>query len=157
MSRTKLWWPGSLTCSAVNWLNREIPYNQGAYASAPDGDHTYRTDCSGFVSMTWHADTSYTTYSLPSVSSTISKSDLQPGDALNTQDGHGVRFEKWVDMAAGKFLYIHEANTNDDMMRGQDTPTVVPAAASQAAPPPAMSPCATTRSSTARACPTGRS
>ncbi|MFD9498236.1 hypothetical protein [Streptomyces sp. NPDC060035] len=105
---------------AVNWLNRDIAYNQGAYATDPDGDHTYRTDCSGFVSMTWHADSSYTTYSLPSVSSTISKSDLLPGDALNTQDGHVVLFEKWVDKAAGKFSYIHEANTNDDMMRGQD-------------------------------------
>lgn len=105
---------------AVNWLNRDIPYSQSAYASDPDGDHTYRTDCSGFVSMTWHAATSYTTASLPGAGSTISKSDLQPGDALNTQDGHVVLFEKWVDKAAGKFSYIHEANTNDDMMRGQD-------------------------------------
>ncbi|WP_328624688.1 hypothetical protein OHA88_06985 [Streptomyces sp. NBC_00353] len=102
-------------------MNRGIPYKQGAYASDPYDDHTYRTDCSGLVSMIWHADTSYTTtYSLPSVSSTISKSDLQPGDALYTQDGHVVLFEKWVDKAAGKFSYIHEANTNDDMMRGQD-------------------------------------
>ncbi|MFA7761814.1 tachylectin-related carbohydrate-binding protein [Streptomyces sp. NRRL S-448] len=105
---------------AANWLARDVPYNQGASASDPDGDHHYRTDCSGFVSMVWHADTSYTTGSLPGVSSTISKSDLQPGDALNTQDGHVVLFEKWVDKAAGKFSYIHEANTRDDMMRGQD-------------------------------------
>ncbi|MFB6512515.1 tachylectin-related carbohydrate-binding protein [Streptomyces virginiae] len=105
---------------AVNWLNRDIPYSQSAYASDPDGDHTYRTDCSGFVSMAWHAGTSYTTQSLPGVAATISKSDLQPGDALNTLDGHVVLFEKWVDKAAGKFSYIHEANTNDDMMRGQD-------------------------------------
>lgn len=105
---------------AANWLSRDIPYNQGAYASDPDGDHTYRTDCSGFVSMVWHAGTSYTTQSLPGVAATISKSDLQPGDALNTLDGHVVLFEKWVDKGAGKFSYIHEANTNDDMMRGQD-------------------------------------
>ncbi|MFE9466401.1 hypothetical protein ACFYNW_22500 [Streptomyces virginiae] len=105
---------------AVNWLNRDIPYSQSAYASDPDGDHTYRTDCSGFVSMAWHASTSYTTASLPSVSTTISKSDLQPGDALNTSDGHVVLFEKWVDKGAGKFSYIHESKPNDDMMRGQD-------------------------------------
>ncbi|GAA3004343.1 hypothetical protein [Streptomyces fulvorobeus] len=105
---------------AVNWLNRDIPYSQSAYATDPDGDHTYRTDCSGFISMAWHASTSYTTSSLPSVSSTVSKSDLLPGDALNTQSGHVVLFEKWVDKGAGKFSYIHESNPNDDMMRGQD-------------------------------------
>jgi hypothetical protein len=105
---------------AVNWLNRDIPYNQGASASDPEGDHNYRTDCSGFVSMAWHANLSYTTYSLPDVSTVVSKSDLQPGDALNTQDGHVVLFEKWVDKSAGKFSYIHESNPNDDMMRGQD-------------------------------------
>ncbi|MFJ8044013.1 hypothetical protein ACIRBX_26275 [Kitasatospora sp. NPDC096147] len=105
---------------ALNWLARDIPYSQSAYASDPDGDHNYRTDCSGFVSMAWHADSSYTTSSLPSVSTTIAKADLQPGDALNTQDGHVVLFEKWVDKAAGKFSYIHESNPNDDMMRGQD-------------------------------------
>ncbi|MET8967892.1 hypothetical protein [Streptomyces hydrogenans] len=105
---------------ALNWLARDIPYSQSAYASDPDGDHTYRTDCSGFVSMAWHASTSYNTGSLPSVSATIAKSDLQPGDALNTQSGHVVLFEKWVDKAAGKFSYIHESNPNDDMMRGQD-------------------------------------
>ncbi|MHC6630522.1 tachylectin-related carbohydrate-binding protein [Streptomyces globosus] len=105
---------------AVNWLNRDIPYSQSAYASDPDGGHSYRTDCSGFISMAWHADSSYTTASLPGVSTTISKSDLQPGDALNTSSGHVVLFEKWVDKAAGKFSYIHESNPNDDMMRGQD-------------------------------------
>ncbi|MER5726892.1 hypothetical protein ABT084_00825 [Streptomyces sp. NPDC002138] len=105
---------------AVNWLGRDVPYNQGASASDPEGDHVYRTDCSGFVSMAWHANSSYTTASLANIGTPISKSDLQPGDALNTLDGHVVLFERWVDKAAGKFSYIHEANTSDDMMRGQD-------------------------------------
>ncbi len=46
--------------------------------------------------MAWHASSSCTTASLPGVSATISKSDLRPGDALNTQSGHVVLFEKWV-------------------------------------------------------------
>ncbi|MEU9855367.1 hypothetical protein [Streptomyces sp. NPDC047974] len=105
---------------ALNWLSRDVPYSQSTTATDPEGAHRYRTDCSGFVSMAWHANESYNTGSLPSVSAVINKSDLQPGDALNTQSGHVVLFEKWVDKAAGKFSYIHESNPNDDMMRGQD-------------------------------------
>ncbi|MFF9341546.1 MULTISPECIES: hypothetical protein [unclassified Streptomyces] len=106
---------------ALNWLARDVPYVWGGSALDPEGDHAYRTDCSGFVSMAWHANSSYSTETLPDVSTVINKSDLQPGDALNTEGGgHVILFEKWVDKAAGKFSYIHESNPNDDMMRGQD-------------------------------------
>ncbi|MFD5515823.1 FG-GAP repeat domain-containing protein [Streptomyces sp. NPDC127066] len=107
---------------AENWLARDVPYSQDASASDVDGDHSYRTDCSGFVSMTWHLTTSLTTATLATSSLTdhISTSDLQPGDALDTLDGHVVLFEKWIDKADGQFSYIAESSPTNDMVRGSD-------------------------------------
>ena len=48
------------------WLSKahEIEYSQ--YATYPDQDgREYRTDCSGYVSMTWHLGTSASTRTLP--------------------------------------------------------------------------------------------
>ena len=42
----------------------------------------YRTDCSGYVSMCWKTETSWSTRSFNSVTRRISASQLKPGDAL---------------------------------------------------------------------------
>ena len=36
---------------AWNWTNRNIQYGQTGTATGPDGVHSWRRDCSGFVSM----------------------------------------------------------------------------------------------------------
>ncbi|KAB1980225.1 hypothetical protein [Streptomyces triticiradicis] len=100
---------------AKNWYTRNVQYSQSAYASDVDGDHTYRTDCSGFVSMAWHLTTSLTTQTLPGASTQISKSDLRPGDALNYSAEHVVLFAGWKDQDAGTFYYYSEGSPSTDM------------------------------------------
>ncbi|NKE61105.1 VCBS repeat-containing protein [Lentzea sp. PSKA42] len=78
-----------------------VPYSQTAYYSNQYG--RYRQDCSGFTSMAWALDTSYTTASLPNLMHTVNRADLQMGDALwkrNGDSGHVALFMRWAD--AGK-------------------------------------------------------
>jgi hypothetical protein len=114
---------GSISRSEVlargkDWYLRDVPYSQSDYAW--DVNHTlqYREDCSGFVSMAWHAGTSYSTSTLDEVSSTISKSALRPGDALNYAGTHVVLFLGWKDQDAGTFYYYSESNPSVNMEYG---------------------------------------
>ncbi|MBT2408655.1 MULTISPECIES: hypothetical protein [unclassified Streptomyces] len=114
---------GSITRSEVlvrgrDWYLRDVHYDQGATAVDVNGDDYYRTDCSGFVSMAWHLTTSKTTSNLSDVSSTISKSALRPGDALNYPGAHVVLFAGWKDQEAGTFYYYSESNPTVDMEYG---------------------------------------
>lgn len=103
---------------AQDWWQRQIPYNQTDDATDVEGV-SYRTDCSGFVSMAWRLPTSRTTDTLDDISTEIAKSDLQPGDIMMWDgpgnDGHVVLFQKWEDKAAGTFWLYEEASTADDM------------------------------------------
>ncbi|WP_416519005.1 hypothetical protein [Streptomyces achromogenes] len=94
---------------AQYWVDEGVPYNQGGYYPDPQGTK-YREDCSGYVSMAWHADSSYTTWTLPDISTDISNSQLLPGDALNYSAEHVVLFGGWEDKAAGTFTYFAENN-----------------------------------------------
>jgi hypothetical protein len=97
---------GDITRSEVltrarNWYNRDIPYNGGSRASDREGDHTYRQDCSGFVSMAWHSPTpGHSTRTIPNISTVIDWDDLRPGDVMNKAadypNGHCMLFEKWT-------------------------------------------------------------
>ncbi|WP_163508909.1 hypothetical protein [Fodinicola acaciae] len=104
---------------AENWFARNVPYSQSATATDPDGAHTYRTDCSGFVSMAWHlAKTglgSPTTVSLPEYATKISKANLKPGDILDDPGHHTVLFAGWADSAHTRFTYYSEGSTATDM------------------------------------------
>lgn len=95
------------------WVNQGVPYSQSATYRDIDGSHTYRTDCSGFVSMAWHANPSgqgtYWTGSLPSISHQIAKSDLQAGDILLNVSSHVVLFVAWAD--AGHTSYVGREET----------------------------------------------
>ncbi|MYR54822.1 hypothetical protein GTY54_00675, partial [Streptomyces sp. SID625] len=95
---------------AQYWLGKSIPYNQGA--SYPDqGGRSYRTDCSGYVSMAWHLGTSATTQTLPGYSHEISRSDLRAGDILNSFYDHVLLFDKWDDAAHTTFSYYSFGST----------------------------------------------
>ncbi len=77
------------------WVASGMPYSRDSYA--PDGDgHTYRQDCSGFVSLALHADRSYSTRTIDEISVTITKEELRPGDYLNSADHHVVLFLGWA-------------------------------------------------------------
>ncbi len=75
-----------------DWVDKHVPYSQ---SGTHDG---YRTDCSGFVSMCWELPKpGHTTSTLPGVSTSISKAELQNGDALLCPGTHVVLFAGWSD------------------------------------------------------------
>ncbi|QMU76642.1 C40 family peptidase [Streptacidiphilus sp. PB12-B1b] len=96
---------------AQSWVSEGVPYNQGAYYS--DSNGSYREDCSGYVSMAWDLSSSMVTQTLPSVSTQIASSDLQPGDALDYTAEHVILFGGWVDQSAGTFTYYAENNPSE--------------------------------------------
>ncbi|MEU2872144.1 VCBS repeat-containing protein [Streptomyces olivoreticuli] len=82
---------------AQYWVDHGVPYSQSDYDPDPQG-RNYRQDCSGFVSMAWHLNTSLTTWTLPQVATRLSSLDeLQPGDMLDNIDSHVVLFGGWAD------------------------------------------------------------
>lgn len=88
---------------AQSWVKQRVPYSQSSYHAG------YRQDCSGFVSMAWSLDRSYSTSTLPSVSTRVSRDDAKPGDAV-LRPGHVVVFAEWKNEKAGTF-YAYEQRT----------------------------------------------
>lgn len=101
---------------ARDWYDQNLPYSQSTRHYGPFHNHTYREDCSGFVSMAWHVNPGtyggYNTDSIPSVAPEIKFANLMPGDVLNSPQskmGHVVLFEKWVSAPGGDF-WMYEEN-----------------------------------------------
>ncbi|MFC9329504.1 hypothetical protein [Kitasatospora sp. NPDC057015] len=90
---------------AQSWVDEGVWYSQQGTFS--DSNGSYRPDCSGYVSMSWHLGQSRTTWTLPGVSAQLgSFDDLKPGDALDRYnpataqyDTHVILFAGWVDGA----------------------------------------------------------
>ncbi|MGW4382267.1 hypothetical protein [Kitasatospora sp. NPDC004531] len=86
---------------AQSWVDEQVPYSQSS--SWSDSNGSYRSDCSGYVSMAWHLSSALTTVTLRSVSTELnSYDDLQPGDMLDRYDNgsyniHAVLFAGWTD------------------------------------------------------------
>lgn len=80
-----------------------VPYNQDVLHANEHG--TYRTDCSGFVSMAWGLSSArggLNTVDLVAVSVPITKDELRPGDVLIDATGdrttrHATIFVAWAD------------------------------------------------------------
>lgn len=90
-----------------SWIDEHVPYSQSANHTNKYG--TYRTDCSGFVSMAWALGESRTTWTLWNVSKQIGSGELQPGDALlKDSDGtdHVALFVRWA--GSGKPVVYEE-------------------------------------------------
>ncbi|MDQ6874574.1 MAG: VCBS repeat-containing protein [Actinomycetota bacterium] len=110
---------------AASWVNARpvVPYEQSHYfLSATDyyGDTAghnpsgWREDCTGFISYAWQiAAPGTTTSAMSSLTTPISWSALQPGDALLRYDSavhHAVLFAKWDDAAHSLYTIYHEAD-----------------------------------------------
>ncbi|MEU7864490.1 hypothetical protein, partial [Nonomuraea sp. NPDC049141] len=92
---------------AQSWITARVPYSQSACHSNQYG--SYRTDCSGFISMAWGLSRSYTTFDIHLVSHTIARADLKPGDALNDVDSHIALFVRWDDAQQTKPVVREQA------------------------------------------------
>ncbi|MEU4581818.1 Ig-like domain-containing protein [Kitasatospora aureofaciens] len=101
---------GEVLARAQSWVDEGVPYNQSGYKT--DANGTYREDCSGFISMAWHLTDSLVTQTLPNVSTSISFSDLQPGDALDYTAEHTFLFANWTNKSSGDFTYYAESNSH---------------------------------------------
>ncbi|WP_197084700.1 hypothetical protein, partial [Saccharothrix sp. ST-888] len=89
---------------AQSWVAENVPYSQSVYYT--DGNGTYRTDCSGFISMAWNLPSSgadnwgATTWTLPDFATRLGSLDeLQAGDMIDKTDQHVVLFKQWADAA----------------------------------------------------------
>ncbi len=100
---------------AKNWYSRNVPYSQSAYAWDVNHGKKYRTDCSGFVSMTWALTSSHTTRDLNKYGTSVAWSSLKPGDMLLRAGHHVQIFEKWTSSAKTAFWIYEEGSTKSDM------------------------------------------
>jgi hypothetical protein len=96
------------------WYTRGYVRNVNVYYPDPDGSGSYRSDCSGFVSMAWHLTSSPSTAYLPQYSVQIAVSQLQAGDILlaqadaNHSTGHTAIFHRWANTAKTQYYgYDH--------------------------------------------------
>jgi hypothetical protein len=88
---------GDIMTRGRSWIDERVPYSQSRTHKNQYG--TYRTDCSGYVSMAWALDESRTTWTLWDVTKQIAAGDLQPGDALLKDSGgtdHVALFVRWA-------------------------------------------------------------
>ncbi len=97
---------GAITRSQVidrasSWVAKRVPYSQNGSFQG------YRRDCSGFVSMAWKLDSSYTTRSISSVAKRVAISDLKPGDAVLTP-GHVTIFGGWKNRSQRTYIALEE-------------------------------------------------
>lgn len=106
---------------AQYWVDKGYTYNTNGSKADPQG-RSYRTDCSGLVSMTWHLKQSYTTadfidtsgkYPWKSVSGGLNS--LQPGDAMVRRDkdnteGHIELFVAWKSATHSDGAYVYSFN-----------------------------------------------
>jgi len=93
---------------AEKWAALKIPYSQSAYRTFEGVSTGYssgwRTDCSGFVSMSWNTfRPGYSTRTLKQTANQITKEQLRPGDALVAYDYHAVIFGGWADAEHTEF------------------------------------------------------
>ena len=104
--------PGSEAIErARSWVAADVGYSGSNYFTNQYG--TYRTDCSGYVSMAWGLGSSYTTVTLPSVSYAIAKDALEAGDILNNPlpgtSGHVVLFAGWANAERTEYYAYEES------------------------------------------------
>ncbi|KAF0209450.1 MAG: cell wall-binding repeat-containing protein [Actinomycetota bacterium] len=108
---------------AQTWVDFVIPYSQSAYRDMSNNavgfSSGWRTDCSGFVSMSWNTfKPGYSTRTLQQTSTRITKEALQPGDALIAYNYHAVIFGGWADAERTQF---YEYQMGSEVASGDGT------------------------------------
>lgn len=128
------------------WIAANTPYSQSRFASldgslvatsvANPSRFGYRTDCSGFVSMSLGLTDragrplSLSTATLDDVMRRITKDELLPGDViLRPNDlviggkrvayGHAVIFAGWVDAERTRYVAYHQSSGQRKAVRGE--------------------------------------
>lgn len=128
------------------WIAARTPYSQSRFAklsgalvptaTASPSRLGYRTDCSGFVSMSLGLTTtagrplSLSTATLDDVMRPITKDELLPGDIiLRPKDlkiggrpvayGHAVVFAGWVDEQRTRYVAYHQSSGQRGAVRAQ--------------------------------------
>ncbi len=126
------------------WVKLKVPYSQSRYATvsgslvptstASPSTQGYRTDCSGFVSMSLGLKTStgkplsLDTGSFPLRLTKISKTQLLPGDVIlrpktlkidgkTVPYGHTVLFGGWTDSSKTAYWGLHESSSAKGTVR----------------------------------------
>ena len=92
---------------AQDWVDRNVQYSQSRTFEG------YRTDCSGFVSMAWTLDHSYTSRSIGSRATRIDIDELLPGDAVHVP-GHVSIFAGWANAERTSYIALEESNSRND-------------------------------------------
>jgi hypothetical protein len=104
------------------WVDAGPTYTQtGTWFRDPEGDKTYRRDCSGLVSMAWHLGTSYVTGdfqgSSPYWTRLASRDQLAPGDAI-VRNGHMELFSHWKNSGNhGQGAYVYSFNDDGETVQ----------------------------------------
>jgi hypothetical protein len=103
---------------AQTWVDRQVPYSQSKYYAG------YRTDCSGFTSMSWNTTVgghtySYTTRSLHNVAHQVATSTLLPGDVMLRYDYHVRVFYGWVDDTHTTYVAYEQTSSGANGSRAQ--------------------------------------
>jgi len=126
------------------WVKLKVPYSQSRYATvagalvptstASPSSKGYRTDCSGFVSMSVALKTStgkplsLDTGSFPARLTKITKAQLLPGDVIlrpktlkidgkTVPYGHAVLFGGWTDSSKTAYWGLHESGSAKGTVR----------------------------------------
>ena len=103
---------------AQRWVDLGVMYSQDQSNAFGDGDgHSYRPDCSGFVSMVWHLpkksdgwDLNTGDFGAYSGKTNIAYDDLAAGDAiLGVAFGHIALFDRWTDSSRTD-MWIYQEN-----------------------------------------------
>jgi len=111
---------GTVLTRARHWLRLNVPYNQEASTFDINKGKKFRTDCSGFISMTWGLTSSRNTDTLKDVSKAVAWSKLKAGDMVLKGTGpwalqHVKLFEKWANAQHTSMWIIEEGATATDM------------------------------------------
>lgn len=117
---------GTVLTRARDWAKRGVPYNQQGAAYDINKGRTYRTDCSGFISMTWGLTSSRNTETLKSVSRSVAWGKLKPGDMVLKGTGpwakqHVKLFEKWANKKRTTMWIYEQGSAASDMNHNKVT------------------------------------
>ncbi|MGD8216430.1 peptidoglycan-binding domain-containing protein [Aestuariimicrobium sp. Y1814] len=96
---------------AAYWPTIRLGYSQAKYFRDLTNSKTYRQDCSGQVSNAFHATTSYSTRTLSQITTLITKTQLLPGDILNSYDYHTVVFCGWFDSSRTSYYSMEQSGS----------------------------------------------